>query len=81
MHFNCFVVIMLLPVHILIPFQIQQVVIVSSLLTLTVEPLPNSGLGVSADNGTVCEGTTLTITILNSESGVSYQLTDGTYNI
>ena len=48
---------------------------------VTVTPLPNSGLNVSIDNGTVCEGTMVTITVSNSETGVSYQLTDGTNNI
>jgi gliding motility-associated-like protein len=48
---------------------------------VTVTPGPNTGLAVTADATTLCEGSLVNITLAGSELGVSYQLTDGTTNI
>ncbi len=48
----------------------------SSAKSVTINPLPNTGLTVSGP-GTICSGTGTNITVASSESGVNYQLRIG----
>ncbi|MGB9701723.1 MAG: beta strand repeat-containing protein, partial [Candidatus Kapaibacteriota bacterium] len=51
--------------------------VTSNSATLTVNPLPNAGLTVGGP-GTICENSSTNITVASSETGVSYQLRNGT---
>ena len=48
---------------------------------VTVNPLPDNSLDVTADKTNICSGDNVTITVKNAVSGFNYQLTDGTNNI
>lgn len=52
--------------------------VTSNTVTLTINALPNAGLTVTAQAGTVCTGTGTNIQVANSENGISYQLRIGT---
>ncbi len=47
-------------------------------VTSTVNALPNTGLTLSYDNTTICDGETITVTIQSSQSGINYQVLDNT---
>ncbi len=46
--------------------------------TVTINALPNTGLTISYSATSVCEGSTITVTVQTSELGVSYELFDDT---
>jgi gliding motility-associated-like protein len=48
--------------------------------TVTVNPVPNASLSVTAQSSSICTGTSTNIQVANSELGVSYQLRDNSNN-
>ncbi|MBS1978449.1 MAG: hypothetical protein JST46_13850, partial [Bacteroidetes bacterium] len=50
-------------------------------VSVTVNPVPNNALVVSAASGSICNGASTTIDVAGSEAGVNYQLRNNTGNI